>query len=584
MKMKLSGIRSLIRKKRRSTLGRCVLFGLAMLLLTLIMSGIVTNSSQRALQNEIFARNRAQANAAVEQLAISIDKIMDMQRELLYDTDINRLGVAPGYYTKSRETFAMLRVKDRMFMLASSSPLITRAFFMAPSIGKTITSDGVDHLSSEEYAQWNDLCVHQTHALIEKDNRFYLMMAYPTYNGYLKLYGASYILSLELDPQAIAAFLSAHSTMNDEAMFLFNSDGKTIVSVNAEKIQYDINRLFESAREQSIFHIVGEDKNHYLVCSAANTTSAKTMILVKMQSHGKAFLVSNQQGFLFLALALILVIANLGYMAYEWHVIHKPLGKLADAFEQVEQGNLAIRIHHKRDDDFADMYHRFNHMNRKLENLIEQVYMQTIRTQRAELKQLQSQINPHFLYNTFFMIRSLAQLGDTDTIDVLSTQLGEYCQYVTRLGKQEVSLREEIAHARNYALIQDRRFSPRIRLAFPELPAALEQVVVPRLILQPLLENAYQHGLKDIVSNGLIKIEYRIENRDVLILVEDNGPALKDEELERLTEKLDNPDTEETTGLVNIHRRLNLRFGAAYGLFLARGEAGGLCVTMRIPL
>ncbi len=582
--MKCSKIHQQLKGWTHSILGRSVLFTLAMLLLTLMMAGAVTSSSQNALRNEIVTRNTVQVSAAVEQLAISLDKTMDLQRELLYDEDINRLGVTPGYYTKPQETLAMLRVMDRMFMLTSSSPLVEQAFFMAPSIRKIITADGVVPLSDDVFARCNTLCVNQTQALIEMDGQFYIMMAYPTYNHYLKENGASYLLCLQLDQEAIAAFLSAHGALEDEVLFLFNDDSQVVASVNQDKVACDLTLLYQTSRETEAFDIASDDDTRYLVSSAVNTTSAKTLTLVKLQPYGQAFSVLNLQGIFFMALALLLVIANLAYAVHVWHVIHKPLNKLADAFQQVEKGDFSLRIHHTREDDFADMYHRFNNMNRRLGTLIEQVYMQTIRTQRAELKQLQSQINPHFLYNNLFMMRSLAQLGDTATIEKLSTELGEYFQYVTRLGKQEVPLYAEVTHARNYALIQDRRFSSRIRLVFPVLPEEFANVVVPRLILQPVLENAYQHGLKDTSAHGLLQISYERDDDDVLILVEDNGAALTDDALCLLADSLTNPDVEETTGLINIHRRLWLRFGEGYGLSFSRGDAGGLRVTMRIPI
>lgn len=568
----------------RSILGRSVLFTLTMLLLTLMVAALAITSSLNALRNEIVTRNTVQVSAVAEQLAISLDKTMDLQRELLYDEDINRLGVTPGYYTKPQETQAMLRVMDRMFMLTSSSPLIKQAFFMAPSIGKTITASSVDALSEEAFFRCSQLCVEQTQALISMDGQFYIMVAYPTYNYYLKENGASYLLGLQLDQEAIAAFFAAHSAQEDEALFLFSDDGQIVSSVNPQNAAYDLAALYQSARESSAFDVVADDGTKYLVSSAVNTTTAKTLTLVKLQPYGQAFSVLTLQGSFFMALAILLVVANLAYAAHVWHTIHKPLNKLAEAFEQVEQGNFSLMIHHTREDDFAHMYHRFNMMNRRLGELIEQVYMQTIRTQRAELKQLQSQINPHFLYNNLFMMRSLAQLGDTATIELLSTELGEYFRYVTRLGKQEVPLSAEVQHARNYASIQDMRFSSRIKLVFPPLPEAYQQTIVPRLILQPLLENAYQHGLKDTAADGLLQLSYEQDGDDLLIHVEDNGAGLTDDILATLTLSLSNPDIEETTGLINIHRRLQLRFGQGYGLTFTRGDAGGLCVTMRVPI
>ena len=579
------GVKRLCRRAyawSQTILGRSILFSLAMLLLTLVVAGLVTDTSQKALRDEIVNRNTAQAEAVVEQLALSLGKTMDIQREMLYDTDLNRLGVAPGYYSSSQRIMAMLRAVERMRVLTSSSPLIDQSFFMAPSIGKTITADGVETMDEAGFERFSQLCGGQQTAFAEQDGRFYILMAYPIYSSYLKENGPSYLLGVKLNQKAITELLSSHLSQKEEAVYLFSEDGKVISRIN-ENIRIAENTLFEAAKTQTAYDTAAEGGLRCLVSCARSAAPANMLTLVSVEPYDQVFSVLNRQGALFVALIVLLIAAALGYMAHMWRAIHKPLNKLADAFQQVEKGDFSVRIHHDRADDFAYIYKQFNSMNGRLSDLIEQMYMQTIRIQRAELKQLQSQINPHFLYNNLFMIRSLAQLGDTATIETLTSEMGEYFRYVTRSGQPDVPLSAEVEHARNYAMIQDMRFSSRIRLRFPPLPEDMKDIIVPKLILQPLLENAYQHGLKETTANGLIGVRFEKTGGDAAILVEDNGQSLTDEALANLTESLENPDVQETTGLINIHRRLRLRFGAPYGLSFSRGGSGGLLVKMLIP-
>lgn len=579
------GVKRLCRRAyawSQTILGRSILFSLAMLLLTLFVAGMVTDTSQKALHDEIVNRNTAQAEAVVEQLALSLGKTMDIQREMLYDTDLNRLGVAPGYYSSSQRIMAMLRAVERMRVLTSSSPLIDQSFFMAPSIGKTITADGVETMDEKEFERFSLLCGGQQTAFAEQDGRFYILMAYPIYSSYLKENGPSYLLGLKLNQKAITELLSSHLSQKEEAVYLFSEDGKVISRIN-ENVRIAENTLFEAATTQSAYDTAAEGGLRCLVSCARSTAPANMLTLISVEPYDQVFSVLNRQGTLFVSLIVLLIAAALGYMAHMWRAIHKPLNKLAEAFQQVEKGDFSLRIHHDRADDFAYIYHQFNSMNERLSDLIEQMYMQTIRIQRAELKQLQSQINPHFLYNNLFMIRSLAQLGDTATIETLTSEMGEYFRYVTRSGQPDVPLSAEAEHARNYAMIQDMRFSNRIKLRFPPLPEDMKDIIVPKLIFQPLLENAYQHGLKETTANGLIDVRFEKTDSDAAILVEDNGQSLTDEALESLKESLENPDVQETTGLINIHRRLRLRFGAPYGLSFSRGESGGLLVKMLIP-
>ena len=578
--MKRKTRRPALRVRARSILGRSVLFMITVLSVTLVSADAVTLNSRRMLENEIIARNTVQARAAAEQLTLSLDKSAEMQHALLYDKDINRLGVTPGYYTAAQKTQAILRVNDLMFMQVNSSPLIDRSCFLAPSISKCVTSDSVDPLSDAYFRDCSNCYMEQSSAVTEKDGCYYIVAAYPAYTNFLRKNGACYLLSLRIDMNAVTAFLNAHLAPSEGTVLMFDTKGKAVAGTAEGLSEEDLFRLFSRAGEDGPADLKLQGGKRYLAVYAFSDP----FTLVILQPYASAFSALNRQDLFFGGLILLLILTAMAYIVYLWHRIHRPLEKLSDAFRKVEQGDFSLRIAHRRDDDFAYIYRSFNEMNSRLNDLVGQVYLQTIRSQRAELKQLQSQINPHFLYNNLFMIRSLAQIGDTDTIGELADELGNYFRYTARLGRQEVTLLDETEHARAYALIQDRRFSNRIFLDFPPLPESLRSVTVPRLILQPLLENAYGHGLRDIASGGLLRVSYAEEGDDLLIRVENNGGGLENEKLAEMQKSLEKrEENEETTALINIHLRLRLRFGEGYGLTLERGEMNGLLVTMRLP-
>jgi two-component system sensor histidine kinase YesM len=217
-----------------------------------------------------------------------------------------------------------------------------------------------------------------------------------------------------------------------------------------------------------------------------------------------------------------------------------------------------------------------------LRSLIDQAYKQKILAQKAELKQLQSQINPHFLYNSFFILNTMAKTGDTDRIEQFTTLLGEYFQFVTRNASDNVKLGQEIRHARMYTEIQELRFSRRIRVDFQPLPADWESLLVPRLIVQPIIENAFEHSLEKKARDGLIVVRFERDEEEVRIVVEDNGDLLTDEDLTRMAKQLGSENEQgEITGMVNIHRRVRMTFGGG-GLTVARSGLGGLQATLRL--
>lgn len=263
--------------------------------------------------------------------------------------------------------------------------------------------------------------------------------------------------------------------------------------------------------------------------------------------------------------------------------IKQPLEGLIKAFKTVEQGNFEINIECNSNRELMYLYSSFNSMVKQIKNLIDQVYKQKILYQKSELKQLQSQINPHFLYNSYFVLYDMAVNEDYENLADFARHMGTYFQYITRNSLQFARLYEEVEHARIYANFQARRFRNRIKMYFEDLPECLHDRIVPKVILQPVIENAYEHGLKNKISDGLLKISFEYTDHSFDIIVEDNGDDLRDDDIRSLQNLLMNDDDSmECTGLVNIHRRIVLSCGAGSGVSVSRGEWGGLKVVLHI--
>ncbi|MFD1956541.1 sensor histidine kinase [Paenibacillus thailandensis] len=283
--------------------------------------------------------------------------------------------------------------------------------------------------------------------------------------------------------------------------------------------------------------------------------------------------------FSILALSMIAV-----YALSTYKFIHRPLLTLVKSFRRMENGDLNIFLAHESKDEFGYLYGRFNQMVANLRSLIDQAYKQKIMAQRAELKQLQSQINPHFLYNSFFILNTMAKTGDVERVEQFTTLLGSYFQFVTRNASDEITLKQEVRHARMYTEIQDLRFSRRISVSFESMPEEFETLMVPRLIVQPIIENAFEHSLERKAQNGCIVVRFETDEEEIRIVVEDNGDELTEEKLALISHSLqDGDDRGETTGMINIHRRVRMTFGGSGGLHVSRSELGGLKATLRLP-
>jgi two-component system sensor histidine kinase YesM len=298
------------------------------------------------------------------------------------------------------------------------------------------------------------------------------------------------------------------------------------------------------------------------------------------------------------------VVSVLLFAGWIRSLVVRPLDKLIGAFRELENGDLSVAIEGSDYEDFAYLYRRFNRTVQELARSIERVYEDELLLKQAELRQLQYQINPHFLYNGFFLLHRMAVSRDLENVVSLSDYLRRYYQYITSGRNELVSLAEELRHLETYVAIQNHRVRDRIRARLPSVDAQLERIRVPRLILQPIVENAYEHGMRDIEDDGLIEVALSVDDDLVLLSIEDNG-SISDETLRSLRNTLSTgvrrqarwdtppetagapvpPSAERAnagTALANIHRRLQIRYGNRAGVLLERGALGGLKVTLVI--
>lgn len=283
-------------------------------------------------------------------------------------------------------------------------------------------------------------------------------------------------------------------------------------------------------------------------------------------------------------LAMIVLFVLFGLLIR--NIIAKPIGKILAGFDSVAQGDTSVRIRDAAKGEFEDIYNHFNTSIEKLDNLIVREYQAHMAAQRAEIKHLQTQIQPHFLYNAFAQMYWLCQMEGCDQAAEYALLLSGYYQYITRPGGTDsmVMLSEEIEHARKYIQIQQTRFADRLNVHI-EADESCLNVSVPKLVLQPIIENSIKHCVERYDECRLnVRLSVKKDNEDTILVIEDDGNMLKDEDLERQKKRLENPDVNGGgNGLVNVHTRLKLS-GRSDGVVLSRSEMGGLCLTIKFRM
>ncbi|MFC5651233.1 sensor histidine kinase [Paenibacillus solisilvae] len=544
----------------------------------------VYNWGVETVRAEISDSMKSQVINYRENLEKEIDRIQTLQYETLNDESLYLLATIPGSMNKYERAQSILRLKQHLNAVKNSSAMIVDVIAYIPRSNFKVSSENVyDRLNERDI--WAIGQIGKTaSSLFVRDGDSYIMTArFPTPNTGARS-NPLYVLNIKIDKRSLEQALKPvmDSDNNGSGGFLigdggiyaeFHAQGEALSDSLAESVS-----RIPGGRDSGSASLLLKGNRYmvfYSVSRKLNLTAVKYVpesnVFHKLKGYVYWFWM-----FTVVFSALILIV---GISIYR--IIHRPLLELVRSFRKVEYGQFDIQIEHRRNDEFKYLYSRFNTMVTNLRTLIDQVYRQKILAQRAELKHLQSQISPHFLYNSFFILHNMVNAEDYENVSVFTKQLGSYLEYITRCADDEVPLIKDIEHARIYCLIQARRFRNRIRVEFAELPSSFREPRVPRLIVQPLIENVFAHGLRNKLKDGVIRISFRTCGRMRYITIEDNGEEMTHEEAARLNALFaDNWNEEqETTGLLNVHRRLLLKFGKNSGIAVSIGELGGLKVT-----
>jgi len=278
-----------------------------------------------------------------------------------------------------------------------------------------------------------------------------------------------------------------------------------------------------------------------------------------------------------MAIIILVTYAVSGYFT-------KPVITLQKAMRKVSDGDLTVRISENRSDEFGDLNQGFNDLMDKLDGLIKDISEAQSRKNAAEYQMLQSQINPHFLYNTLDTIRMMAVLSDEDTIATALLHLSTLFRYHTRKNNRLVTVKEEIEQIQNYLYLQKLRFEGQLEITY-QIQSEVLSCQMPKILLQPILENCLSHGFLDIEHPYLIQIEVFRKEDSVQFVIRDNGRGMSSQTLEQLSKQLDTLEENEHygIGLYNVNRRLHLYYPDTKGLQIESTYGKGTCVSFSIP-
>lgn len=240
-----------------------------------------------------------------------------------------------------------------------------------------------------------------------------------------------------------------------------------------------------------------------------------------------------------------------------------PIGVLEKSMKELEDGNFDIvsKIDEKHSQvEIVRLNKNFNNMIARIKRLMDKVVEEQTAQRKSELKALQNQINPHFLYNTLDSIVFMAESGQMDEVRTMVVALAKFFRISISKGKTIITVKEELEHVKNYMIIESIRYKDTFTFHI-DLEEGCEDFLAMKLMLQPFVENSIYHGLKNLEDEGIIDIKVYKEDDFLYYVVKDNGYGMRQSKIDELYERMRNDDVTNSVGIKNVYQRLKLYFG-----------------------
>ena len=260
----------------------------------------------------------------------------------------------------------------------------------------------------------------------------------------------------------------------------------------------------------------------------------------------------------------------------------RPLHKMARSMDAAAKGDFTVSLPIESDDEIGQLSRHFNSMVQRINSLIDNVYKKELLCKDAEFKMLQAQINPHFIYNVLDTISWTVQSNGMPEISKMASALSRLMR-ISINKNQYIPLKEELSCVQDYLLIQKIRYQDKIN-AIIDVDPELDSLIIPKLILEPLVENAVVHGLEGKDGPGIILVKGETDKNTVVFTIKDNGVGMTVIQLHEIWNSASLPGSSHTgLGFLNVHRRIQYIYGPDYGLDIQSQLNNGTSITIRIP-
>lgn len=376
------------------------------------------------------------------------------------------------------------------------------------------------------------------------------------------------------------------------AMYVIDDKGTIIASHNRKDLFNHIN--FDSEASEKISNSLDNEVylngtiggREYLIFHAPLSINNWKIVMTIPVSELKQSISGTLLSIVIIGIMFFLIIITISSLIL--NNLSYPLKQIVYSIKKAPEKSFTEKINVEGCIEVRELSQQYNYMMDKINELLNRIVDEEKAIVKTELKALRAQINPHFLYNTLDSIKWLVISSDIERATELTTALSTFFRIGLSGGSEEIPIREEVEHVRQYLFIQKMRYGDRLDYLI-DVDSSLEPLRTPKLILQPVIENAIYHGLNKKEGNGFIRLKIKSEDNNAIIYeVVDNGAGMSPEALEELTKKINEPiplNTSDRNGFAirNVNQRLKLSYGEQFGIFYTSKAGVGTKVTIRLP-
>jgi two-component system sensor histidine kinase YesM len=582
---------------------RLTCYFLLILLPLVVVSLFAVDRSRGILHDQAVERSETVLGSAMDYMDLTLQNVEEISTLIATDPVFIKMLSDNGEALSPRSIVEFSRLLKQLSNVNSINHIVSQiSLYHQPSHMMISTHYGGRRVTSPEQQQWlehtavtsgteityalpeDPVAGDETFGSLTHTDSVSIMRTMDLYNNDRR----ADVVIITLDKSKLTKLMRSLLPSPSSAIYLHSDYGKLIAGTGNQDGADHAGAFGESAPGQPMT-VDGK-----LMVSIDSPYSKWRLTLI--QPVKELYAQTDQLRLFTVGIIAVSVLLALGISWIVYIGIASPVDRLYKGMKRLSIGDMSIQLENKRKDELGYLTEAFNRMVVDQRRLIEEHYEQQLRLAKTELKFLQTQINPHFLYNTLDSINWTAKNYEADEISEMVLNLSRFFRLSLNKGKEVFTIDESLSHLHYYIRIQQIRFLDSFTVQY-DIQEQCRTVPIMKLLLQPLVENAILHGMEGLTEGGLLVISSWIDNGETIhIMVRDNGPGMSQERLSYIRQELallsrredelfaSEEEHKDLFGLRNVMTRIKLYYGREAGLAVESAKGEGTSVAISLPL